>query len=189
MISNRTLWTLKLQGKPVPRQAASTLGGAAVFCGRILGVDPSLRGTGIAVVDTQRTSRVLVHSERIAFGSKKQATECLGALAQRIEALVKLFEPEHIAMEQLIYVQNMKVAQVLGAARGAIIAGATRVSTPAIFEYPPTRIKQAITGKGSASKEQVQRFIKALLSIHVPLSMDESDAAAVALCHAFCYSL
>ena len=90
----------------------------------------------------------------------------------------------HVALEQTIYVQNFQTAQILGAARGAAIAAAALRGLP-VFEYPPTRVKQAVSGTGRASKEQLSRSIISILGLKVTSTLDESDAAGVALCHAF----
>jgi len=89
-----------------------------------------------------------------------------------------------VAIEQTIYVQNFQTAQILGAARGAAIAAAAMRGLP-VFEYAPLRVKQAIVGLGRASKEQVARTILSLTGTDLGTCFDESDAAAVALCHAF----
>jgi crossover junction endodeoxyribonuclease RuvC len=81
-------------------------------------------------------------------------------------------------------VQNFQTAQILGAARGAAIAAAAVVNLP-VFEYPPLRVKQAVVGVGRASKEQVARTVMSLLGHGRALEYDQSDAAGVALCHAF----
>jgi crossover junction endodeoxyribonuclease RuvC len=90
----------------------------------------------------------------------------------------------HVALEQTIYVQNFQTAQILGAARGAAIAAAALQGLP-VFEYPPLRVKQAVSGSGRASKEQVARAVRSLLGHGRDLAADEADAAGVALCHAF----
>jgi crossover junction endodeoxyribonuclease RuvC len=81
-------------------------------------------------------------------------------------------------------VQNFRTAQILGAARGAAIAAAA-LHEREIFEYAPLRVKQAVVGRGQASKEQMARTVMALLGHGKPLAHDEADAAGVAVCHAY----
>jgi crossover junction endodeoxyribonuclease RuvC len=110
-----------------------------------------------------------------------------GALAEIHRAVTDFLNGRgvrHVALEQTIYVQNVRTAQVLGAARGAAIAAAALQELP-VFEYPPLRVKQAVVGVGRASKEQMARTVMALLGHGRPLAPDEADAAGVALCHAF----
>ena len=94
------------------------------------------------------------------------------------------YAPRHVALEQTIFVQNFQTAQILGAARGAAIAAAA-LHGHEVFEYAPLRVKQAVVGRGRASKEQMARTVMGLLGHGRALAFDEADAAGVALCHAF----
>jgi crossover junction endodeoxyribonuclease RuvC len=108
----------------------------------------------------------------------------LAEIHRAVTALLEQFEVTHVALEQTIYVQNVRTAQILGAARGAAIAAAALHDRP-VFEYPPLRVKQAVVGVGRASKQQMQRTVMSLLGHGAPLAPDEADAAGVAVCHAF----
>jgi crossover junction endodeoxyribonuclease RuvC len=194
-MTSRQLWTAKLRGQPVPGRAASARRAAAAegalltkktFCGLVLGIDPSLRGTGLALVDFQAgRSPVLLHCSTVRVpGSRPMAV----ALAEIHRAVVEVVgrggRVRHVALEQTIYVQNFQTAQILGAARGAAIAAAALQGLP-VFEYPPLRVKQAVVGSGRASKEQLSRTVMSLLGHGRTLAWDESDAAGVALCHGY----
>jgi crossover junction endodeoxyribonuclease RuvC len=89
-----------------------------------------------------------------------------------------------VALEQAIFVQNVKTAQVMGAVKGVILT-AVKLKDLEVREYPPLRVKQAISGYGRATKEQIMRMVKTLLKLPENLPYDASDAAAVALCHFF----
>lgn len=155
------------------------------FAGNILGIDPSLRGTGLAVVHfSARDERQLLASRTLKAPAKADLPACLALIADAVEELLSAHEIRHVALEQMIFVQNNRTALTLGAARGAAIAMAARRRYP-VFEYPPTRIKQAVTGFGRASKEQIANQTRALLKLPEALPSDEADAAATALCHAF----
>jgi len=152
--------------------------------GLVLGIDPSLRGTGLAVVEVSGAERMrLVASETLKLKSTYSMTQCLGQIAETVTRFVEAHALEHVAVEETIYVQNFRTAQILGAARGAAIGVAAMRGLP-IFEYPPLRVKQAVAGFGRASKEQVAKQMQALLGLSEALAFDESDAAAVAACHA-----
>jgi len=194
-ISVRKMWQAKLEGRPMPagsrrssrRAGVSTeplkLRGA--FSGLVLGIDPSLRGTGLAVIDFQpgRTP-VLLQGRTIRVPATRPLAMALAEIHRGVEAMLRLHAIRHVALEQTIYVQNFQTAQVLGAARGAAIAVAALQDKP-VFEYPPLRVKQAVVGTGRASKEQLARTVMALLGHGRTLAPDEADAAGVALCHAF----
>jgi crossover junction endodeoxyribonuclease RuvC len=110
----------------------------------------------------------------------------LGKIFREIDAIAERYQPDCAAMENTIFVQNYRIAQILGSVRGAIVASLASRGIE-ICEYPPLRVKQAVTGVGRASKEQVRRTMVNLLAIGHEISNDESDAMAVACCHAWTF--
>lgn len=189
--SARALWTAKIVSgalpapskvkKKSPSPAPTARRGSSAI---IIGIDPSLRGTGLAVIDTRVTPPRLLSSHTVKVPAKLEAYECLGQIAEHVEKMVKQFGATEAAIEETIYVQNFRTAQAMGASRGAALSVLARLNVT-VSEYAPKRIKLAVTGHGSASKEQVGRMIKAVFSLSKELPLDESDAAGVALCHAY----
>lgn len=148
---------------------------------RILGIDPGSRVTGFGVVDFDRDTPVLVEAGVIRTGDG-EFNERLKVIFDEVSALVMRFEPHCVAVEQVFVHKNAGSALKLGAARSAAIC-ATFAHTPALAEYSPREIKQAVTGTGAATKEQVQHMMKIILSIPGKLQSDAADALAVAVCH------
>ena len=184
--SVRQLWQAKLEGKIAPAAwpEAPTLTRSA-FQGRVLGIDPSLRGTGLALLEfSLGRSPVMLRCQTVKLPAKHSMAQCLGEIHRAVALFVADFDPVHVALEQTIYVQNFQTAQILGAARGAAISAAA-LREKEVFEYAPLRVKQAVTGMGRASKEQMARTVMAMLGHGRTLAFDEADAAGVALCHAF----
>jgi crossover junction endodeoxyribonuclease RuvC len=185
--SVRQMWKAKLEGKLAPAAAwpaAPTLQRPA-FQGRVLGIDPSLRGTGLALIEfVPGRAPVMLRCQTVKVASRATMAFCLGEIHRAVAAFVADFDPQHVALEQTIYVQNFQTAQILGAARGAAIAAAA-LSSKEIFEYAPLRVKLAVVGQGRASKDQMARTVMALLGHGRAMAFDEADAAGVALCHAF----
>jgi crossover junction endodeoxyribonuclease RuvC len=156
------------------------------FSGQVLGIDPSLRGTGLALIEFKPGREpILLRCQTVRVHPKKSMTFALGEISTAVTAFLKDFQIRHVALEQTIYVQNFQTAQILGAARGAAIAAAAMHGHDDVWEYPPLRVKQAVVGAGRASKEQMARTVMALLGHGRILASDEADAAGVALCHAF----
>lgn len=193
----RKMWAAKLAGRPLPvavalpsNAAVSVQTSFAVrprlpFEGRVLGIDPSLRGTGLALIEfAPGRAPLLLRCQTVRVPPKHAMPVALGEIHRAVSAFLEGLEVRHVALEQTIYVQNIRTAQILGAARGAAIAAAALRARP-VFEYPPLRVKQAVVGAGRASKEQVARTVMALLGHARTLAFDEADAAGVALCHAF----
>ncbi|WP_225919316.1 crossover junction endodeoxyribonuclease RuvC [Actomonas aquatica] len=156
------------------------------FAGQVLGVDPSLRGTGLALIEFNGGGRqpVMLRCETVKISPKVPMPDALAEIHRSVERFLKDFQVRHVALEQTIYVQNFQTAQILGAARGAAITAAALRELP-VFEYPPLRVKQAVVGIGRASKEQMAGTVMSLLGHGRTLAPDEADAAGVALCHAF----
>ena len=184
-MSVRQMWKAKLEGRsPAPVRQDAVDGRRRSFAGLVLGIDPSLRGTGLALIEFGAGRQALLLRARTV--RVPQMTSMAAALAEihrAVTAIMDGFDVRHVALEQTIYVQNFQTAQILGAARGAAIAAAALQGKP-VFEYPPLRVKQAVVGVGRASKQQMQRTIMALLGHGAPLAPDEADAAGVAVCHA-----
>lgn len=192
-MTSRQMWTAKVRGEPVPARTGAQGRGRAggppqrtPFSGLVLGIDPSLRGTGLALVDFQRGREpVLLRCRTVRVPSSRSMAAALAEIHRAVEEFIRDASGiRHVALEQTIYVQNFQTAQILGAARGAAIAAAALRGLP-VFEYPPLRVKQAVAGTGRASKEQLARTVGALLGHGRTLAPDEADAAGVALCHAF----
>lgn len=196
--SARSLWTAKLSGQPLPKPSAmpvarglgSLAGAGGPFCGLVLGIDPSLRGTGLALLraDSRAGTFALLASQTVKTGRATPMPLALAEIAEAVEALCEAHGPVGVALEQTIYVQNHQAAQTMGAVRGACIVTAARRGLP-VHEYPPLRIKQAVTGNGRASKEQVAGLVRQHLGMGEKLAFDEADAAAAALCHALTFRL
>src|SRR5687768_4629388 len=192
----RQMWAAKLAGKSLPAAIAvprngTTINGNRVssprvaFTGLVLGIDPSLRGTGLALIEfASGRQPVLLRCHTVRVAAKHTMAVALGEIHRAVSDFLDGTAVRHVALEQTIFVQNIQTAQILGAARGAAIAAVALRDRP-VFEYPPLRVKQAVVGAGRASKEQMARSVMALLGHGRTLAPDEADAAGVALCHAF----
>lgn len=183
----RDMWKAKLEGRAVPGGAGAPALSAqrVAFSGKVLGIDPSLRGTGLALIEfVPGRAPVLLRCQTVRIAAKHEMAYALGEIHRAVLSFLEGTDVRHVALEQTIFVQNFQTAQILGAARGAAIAVAALHMRP-VFEYAPLRVKQAVVGAGRASKEQMARTVMALLGHGRTLAVDEADAAGVALCHAF----
>lgn len=190
---NRILWKQKLS-KDTPTLLNNCtkpplIGLKKTYKGVVLGIDPSLRGTGLALVEFERPSKwVLKKVKQVALASRISMPECLKSIFEEVTLFLEGTEVRHVALEKTIYVQNIAIAQILGAARGAAITAVARQKIP-VFEYEPLRIKQAVVGYGRASKIQMTKTIEQLFEIESgSLNADQADAAGAALCHGFTWN-
>ncbi len=150
---------------------------------RILGIDPGFRVTGYGVLDTDGQQSRYVASGVI---TAKQADTAAGRLELIFDGVGRLFsqyQPAELAVERVFVHRNADSALKLGQARSAAICASFGSNVP-VFEYAAREVKQAVVGKGGATKEQVQHMVRALLSLDGDIAMDASDALGIALCHA-----
>jgi crossover junction endodeoxyribonuclease RuvC len=150
---------------------------------RILGVDTSLRSSGVAVIEVCGPQTRALAYGRIQNKSAAPHTACLAEIHRQIDALIMEFSPNEAVIEGAFFAKNAKTAMILGQARGVVLAACALRNLP-VYEYSPRSIKQATVGVGSATKEQVGRMVMRLLGLSEPPQEDAADALAVALCHA-----
>ncbi len=149
---------------------------------RVLGVDTSLRSTGIGVVEAEGSRLRVLDFGQIVNAAKLPLSRCLDALQSGVEDVIGKYAPQAVAIEGVFFCRNVRTAITLGEARGVVIAAAARAGIP-VFEYAPRRVKQAVTANGAAEKDQVRRMVMALLNMTIKPKEDASDALAIALCH------
>jgi crossover junction endodeoxyribonuclease RuvC len=149
----------------------------------IIGVDPSLRGTGYGVIQLARpTPRALAHGT-IACPAGWERSRCLVKIMQTLREIVAKYRPTVCAVEGLFYAQNLQTALIMGEARGAALAALAEAGLD-IFEIAPRKVKQAVVGYGAAQKLAVGKMVQRLLQLPEPPSPDAADALALALAHA-----
>lgn len=149
---------------------------------RVLAIDPSLRGTGFAILE-KSGSKV----RALTYGTIRNApallpSGCLVAIHERVVELIRTHQPECAAFEGVIFVQSYRTAITLGAARGAALLAAAGLGLP-IYEYAPRRVKQSVVGHGGAEKGQVAFMVRALLGLTETPPADAADALAIGLTH------
>ena len=152
---------------------------------RILGIDTSLRSTGYGIIDIKANGRMeVIDCGIVKNKASLSQLQCLTRLHLAIGQLLKMYQPNEISIEGTFYSKYAKTAMILGMARGAALSALAEHDLPA-WEYAPKRAKQAITGSGSASKQQVATVIASLLGADISqINDDATDALALAVCHA-----
>lgn len=151
---------------------------------RILGLDPGTAIAGYGIIEEREGEVVLV-----AYGALKTAPKDgdtarrLQILYQQLNELLAKYEPDVAAVEQLFFGRNITTAINVGQARGVLLLALANANIP-VAEYSPPKIKEAVSGYGNASKEQVQFMVQNLLGLdEVPKPDDAADGLAVALTH------
>ena len=149
---------------------------------RILGIDPGSVITGYGIIDDSPQGAKYVASGSIRVKADS-FPERLKLIFADITELVKEYQPQEMAIEQVFMHKNADSALKLGQARGAAMCAVMALDVP-VYEYAARQVKQALVGKGSASKDQVQHMVKVLLGIQGDMQIDASDALGISLCHA-----
>ena len=149
---------------------------------RVLGIDTSLRSTGVAVVEAKGSRLTPVEHGIIKIPQDVPLSVCLTRLSRGITDVVQHTRPQAVAVEGVFYCRNARTALLLGHSRGVAIGTCAELGL-AVYEYAPRRVKQAVMGFGSASKEQVRRMIVSLLGLPEEPPEDAGDAYAIAVCH------
>lgn len=150
---------------------------------RILGVDTSLRSTGVGMLVSDGIRHRVSSYGTIAAPKSWPLSRCLSNLHLRIREVIDSEKPDQIAIEGIFFCKNVKTAVILGEARGVVIATCAAAGLD-IIEYAPRRVKQSIVGRGAADKSQVAFMVKNLLGLDSVPPDDAADALAIAYCHA-----
>jgi crossover junction endodeoxyribonuclease RuvC len=148
----------------------------------VLGIDPGLSVTGYGLVEGTHPPRA--HLAGVVRTDKDQTTpRRLAELHRGLTEVVSETRPDVVALETVFTNRNLQTAISVGRASGVALLVAAEAGLP-VFEYVPTTVKSAVTGDGSANKEQVQQMVSRLLRLdEPPRPADAADALAIALCH------
>ncbi|MDO5715862.1 MAG: crossover junction endodeoxyribonuclease RuvC [Tissierellia bacterium] len=150
---------------------------------RILGIDPGLAIIGYGIIDLEGNSYRVKDYGAIKTSSKTPFPQRLEEIYSQMGQIIKKFDPDDIAFEELFFNKNVKTAITVAQARGVEVLAA-KLYKKEIFEYTPLQIKQATVGYGRAEKKQVQEMVKIILNLQeIPKPDDVSDALAVAITH------
>ena len=149
---------------------------------RVLGIDPGSRATGYGVIESHRQTSTYLTSGCIRTESTDFPAR-LGEIFNQLSTVIAETQPEQVAIEQVFVAKNANAALKLGQARGAAITAAVTRQLP-VAEYSARAVKQALVGTGAANKTQVQYMVQLMLRQQHHMGLDESDALAIALCHA-----
>lgn len=144
----------------------------------ILGIDPSLRGTGLAVLNGQTLECLATGDIRIKPSVPEE--ECLSLIYHTVSDWINRYEIDTVGIEKTIYVQNHQTAIKLGMVRGVILLAIQNALNKDIkvYQYSPKEGKHAVLS-GGASKAQVNKMVQALFKV-TPKNEDESDALSLA---------
>lgn len=151
----------------------------------ILGIDPGTNNMGVGVIGIKKQKAEVIAMDVLKLDKLPNQPLKLKKIFETVLRNIDEYKPDELAIESPFFGKNVQSMLKLGRAQGVAIAAALYRDIP-VFEYSPRKIKQSITGKGSASKEQVAAMLQHILGIiELPKYFDTTDALAVAMCHYF----
>ncbi|MCL2757123.1 MAG: crossover junction endodeoxyribonuclease RuvC [Coriobacteriia bacterium] len=151
---------------------------------RILGIDPGLANCGWGVISLTGSKLNALAYGSISTSAQESVHERLGYIFNELRLIIERYAPTELGIETVYHKGNSKSAIATAEARGAALVAASSLQL-LIGEYAPAMVKNSVVGAGSASKEQVQYMVRAILGLdHIPNPDHAADALAVAICHA-----
>lgn len=152
----------------------------------VVGVDPGSVRTGYGVVRGEKDSFTLIDCGVVQLSSRQSIPERIKIIYDELDKLISVSEPARLALETAYVNRNAQSALKLGQVRGAVVALAMNRGVE-LHEYAPREVKQVMTGRGGASKEQVAYMVRHFLNIDNRIKpFDISDALGIALCDLLC---
>ena len=149
----------------------------------ILGVDPSVRGTGYGIIRVEKSVPVALAHGTITCPKDWERSRCLAKISQTLRDILREHQPTVCVVEGLFFAQNLKTAIIMGEARGAAMATIAEAGLD-IYEIATRKVKLAIVGYGAAQKLAVAKMVQRMLNLAELPAPDAADALALALTHA-----
>jgi crossover junction endodeoxyribonuclease RuvC len=154
-----------------------------VFERLVVGVDPGMAATGLAVIAREGRSVRVIAATTVRTAAGTPEAERLRTVHAAVDAVLGEHGPEAVALERLLWGRNVGSAMSVARASGVVMLAAAARGIP-VHEYAPLEVKLAVAGDGTAGKQQVRRALERLHRIEgLPNEADAADAVAVALCH------
>ena len=149
----------------------------------ILGIDPGTTIMGFGVIKNKGSKLEMIMMDVLLLNKIKDPYLKLQKIFDKTSAIIDHYHPDEVALEAPFYGKNVQSMLKLGRAQGVAMAAALKREVP-VTEYAPLKIKKSITGKGTASKEQVAGMLMQMLNLkEMPKYLDATDGLAAAVCH------
>lgn len=150
----------------------------------ILGIDPGTAIVGYGIILKEKSKLSLVDYGCVTTDKILSQADRLGIIKKEIGKIMKKYDPQVMAIEELFFFKNLKTAIKVAEARGVLLVTGKEAGLH-ICEFTPLEVKIATVGYGRAEKVQVQKMVKAILNLkEIPKPDDAADALAIAICAA-----
>lgn len=147
-----------------------------------IGIDPGYAITGYGIIKKTGNKLSVVDYGVIETKAGTEFPIRLLAINEKVRAILEMYKPDYMSVEELFISQNRTTAVGTAQARGVVLVEAARANIP-VYEFTPGQVKLAVTGYGKAEKKQVQVMVKTLLGLkEIPKPDDAADGLAMAIC-------
>jgi crossover junction endodeoxyribonuclease RuvC len=147
----------------------------------ILGIDPGIADTGFGLIEVNGADLKFLECGVIKTDAKLKLADRLVILYKDLNSLIKKYQPDLVAIEELYFNKNVKTALIVGQARGIVLLSVKMKNIP-LLGLTPSQVKQAVCAYGKAPKKQVQEMVKKILKLkNIPQPDDAADALATAI--------
>jgi crossover junction endodeoxyribonuclease RuvC len=151
---------------------------------KVIGIDPGTASCGYGIVQESGGRLEAIDHGWWKTSAAERPELRLKTIFDAVAELIEAHRPDAVALEESFVGVDARTALSVGQARGAVMVAAASAGIECA-EYPPARVKQVVCGYGRAEKRQVQKMVKAMLSLPAePTPSHAADALAVAICHA-----
>lgn len=173
----------RLAGKASRKEKKGAIVAAAAAHEIVMGVDPSLRGTGYGVIRVAKPNPIALAHGTISIPSSWAHSRCLAKIFETLRDVIAEHMPTVCVLEGLFHAQNLQTALIMGEARGASMVAAAQARLE-VFEISPRKMKLAIVGYGGAQKSAVAKMVQRFLRLSEAPAADAADALALAIAYA-----
>ena len=150
---------------------------------RIIGIDPGMAIIGYSIIDFNKDKMWLVESGSIQTDKNLPESKRIKEIHEDLNTIIEKYKPQEASIEKLFFFKNQKTVMPVSQARGVILLALENAGI-IINEYTPIEIKQALTGYGRATKDEVAAYVKIVLEgQEIPKLDDTVDSIAIAICH------
>ena len=149
----------------------------------ILGIDPGIATIGYGLIEKIGNKYKVINYGHISTPPKKNLPSRLKIIYDKLDEIIKEYNPDEVAVEELFFNKNVKTALAVGHGRGVCLLVCENNGLKA-YEYTPLQVKQSVVGYGRAVKSQVQHMVKIHWNVSkIPKPYDVADGHAIAICH------
>jgi len=149
---------------------------------RIIGIDPGTGILGFGVIDASSKGLRCIDAGVIKTPPKQEDALRLATIYEELGEIIEQHKPDVVSVEKLFFAQNVTTAMSVSQARGVVLLLGQQHGMK-LYEFTPLQIKQALTGYGKATKQQMQEMVRVVLKLQdTPKPDDAADALAAAIC-------